>query len=118
MHYLLHEKKLPETGSYMGIVLNQHLPVDEAIQKAYGVSPAKLEQAVKTYFQSIAPELSAGASKPAGTAASTEAGPIDRFPIRCCPMIRSSLRKEFRNLTRELFTRAFRFEFPNDATSR
>ncbi len=85
MHYLLHEKKLPETGSYMGMVLIQHMPVDEAIQKAYEVSPAKLEQAVKTYFQTIAPELSAGASKPAGTAASTEAGPIDRFPDPVLP---------------------------------
>ena len=38
MHYLLHEKKLPETGAYLGLVLNQHLPVEEAIQKAYGMS--------------------------------------------------------------------------------
>lgn len=50
LHYLLHEKKLPETGSYFDLVLNQHLPVEEAIQKAYGMSSVQLEQAVKDYF--------------------------------------------------------------------
>ena len=39
LHYLLHNKKLPETGSYFDLVLNQHVPVEEAIQKAYGMSP-------------------------------------------------------------------------------
>ena len=50
LHYLLHEKRLPETGSYFDLVLNQHVPVEEAVQKAYGMSPAQLEQAVKNYF--------------------------------------------------------------------
>jgi hypothetical protein len=50
LHYLLHEKKLPETGSYFDLVLNQHVPLEEAIEKAYGMSPAQLEQAVKDYF--------------------------------------------------------------------
>lgn len=52
MHYLIHEKKLPETGAYFGMVLNQHLPVEDAIQKAFGMSSAQLEQAVKDYFHS------------------------------------------------------------------
>jgi hypothetical protein len=51
MHYLLHEKKLPETGTYFDLVLNQHLPIEDAIQKAYGMSSAQLEKAVKDYFQ-------------------------------------------------------------------
>ena len=50
LHYLLHEKKLPETGAYFDLVLNQHVPTEEAIQKAYGMSAAQLEQAVKDYF--------------------------------------------------------------------
>ena len=33
MHYLLHEQKLPETGTYFGLVLNQHVSVEDAIQK-------------------------------------------------------------------------------------
>jgi hypothetical protein len=50
MHYLLHEKKLPETGMYFNLVLNQHVPVEEAIQKAFGMSSAEMEKAVKDYF--------------------------------------------------------------------
>jgi len=53
VHYLLHEKKLPETGTYFGLVENQHIPVEEAIQTAYGVTPAKFDQAVKDYFHSL-----------------------------------------------------------------
>lgn len=52
MHYLLHEKKLPETGAYFDLVLNKHVPIEEAIQQAYGISAAQLEQAVKDYFHS------------------------------------------------------------------
>jgi hypothetical protein len=59
MHYLLHEKKLPETGTYFGLVLNQHMPVEQAIQQAYGVSPLQLEQAVKDYFHSQAALITA-----------------------------------------------------------
>src|SRR5438105_8630676 len=29
MHYLLHEKKMPETGTYFDLVLNQRVPVEE-----------------------------------------------------------------------------------------
>jgi tetratricopeptide (TPR) repeat protein len=53
MHYLLHQKKLPETGTYFDLVLNQRLPVEDAIQKAYGMSSTQLEQAVKDYFHSL-----------------------------------------------------------------
>ncbi len=55
VHYLLHEKKLPETGTYFELVENQHLPVEEAIQKAYGMTPAQFDQAVKDYFHSLTP---------------------------------------------------------------
>src|SRR6202167_566313 len=55
MHYLLHEKKLPETGTYFDLVENQHVPVEEAIQKAYGVTAAQFDQAVKDYFHSLTP---------------------------------------------------------------
>jgi len=52
MHYLLNEKKLPETGAYFDLVLNHHLPVEDAIQKGFGMASAQLEDAVKTYLQS------------------------------------------------------------------
>ncbi len=55
MHYLLHEKKLVQTGTYFDLVENQHVPVEQAIQKAYGVTSAQFEQAVKDYFHSLTP---------------------------------------------------------------
>jgi tetratricopeptide (TPR) repeat protein len=54
MHYLLNQNKLPETGAYFGLVQNQQVPVEEAIQKAYGMTSAQLAQAVKDYFHSLA----------------------------------------------------------------
>src|ERR1700758_1613601 len=71
MHYLIHEKKLPETGAYFDLVLNQRLPVEDAIQKAYGMSSAQMEDAVKAYLHSqtqlraaveAAPQPNAGGS--------------------------------------------------------
>jgi|CZKJ01.1.fsa_nt_gi hypothetical protein len=59
MHYLLHEKKLPETGTYFDLVENQRVPVEEALQKAYGVTPAQFDQAVKAYFHSLTPLFTA-----------------------------------------------------------
>ena len=59
MHYLLHEKKMPETGTYFGLVENQHVPVEEAIQKAYGVTSVQFDQAVKDYFHSLKPLFAA-----------------------------------------------------------
>ena len=53
VHYLLNKNKLPETGTYFDLVENQKLPVEEAIQKAYGVTPPQFEQAVKEYFRSL-----------------------------------------------------------------
>ena len=55
MHYLLHQKKLPETGMYFGLYLNQHVPIEDAIKQAYGMSSAQLGQAVKDYFHTQAP---------------------------------------------------------------
>jgi len=53
MHYLLSQNKLSETGTYFDLVENQKLPVEEAIQKAYGMSAAQFEQAVKDHFHSL-----------------------------------------------------------------
>jgi tetratricopeptide (TPR) repeat protein len=79
MHYLLHEKKLPETGTYFDLVENQHVPVEEAIQKAYGVTSAQLDQAVKDYFHAIAPQLLA-LDAPGQTSSQNNAPQIYQFP--------------------------------------
>jgi len=53
MHYLLNQNKLPETGTYFDLIQNQHLPVEQAIQKAYSMTSAQLGQAVKDYLHSL-----------------------------------------------------------------
>jgi tetratricopeptide (TPR) repeat protein len=53
MHYLLNKDKLSETGTYFGLVQVQHVPVEDAIQQAYGMTPAQLDKAVKDYFHSL-----------------------------------------------------------------
>lgn len=54
MHYLLNQNKLGETGTYFGLVENERVPVEQAMQQAYGMTPAQFEQAVKDYFRSLA----------------------------------------------------------------
>ena len=53
MHYLLTQDKLSETGTYFDLVQNQKLPVEEAIQKAYGMSSAQVTQVVQDHFHSL-----------------------------------------------------------------
>jgi tetratricopeptide (TPR) repeat protein len=53
MHYLLNKDKLGATGTYFDLVQNQHVPVEDAIQQAYGVTPAQFDKAVKDYFHSL-----------------------------------------------------------------
>jgi tetratricopeptide (TPR) repeat protein len=55
VHYLLNKNKLPETGTYFDLVQNQKVSVPDAIQQAYGMSVAQFDQAVKDYFNSLAP---------------------------------------------------------------
>jgi tetratricopeptide (TPR) repeat protein len=54
MHYLLNQNKLSQTGTYFELVQNQQLPIEEAIQKAYGMTSVQFGQAVKDYFHSLA----------------------------------------------------------------
>jgi tetratricopeptide (TPR) repeat protein len=89
MHYLLHEKKLPETGAYFDLVLNKHVPVEDAIQQAYGMSSAQMEKAVKDYFHSQTPLLaaldSARQTNPAAAANAAGPGETYRFPAPVGP---------------------------------
>jgi tetratricopeptide (TPR) repeat protein len=57
MHYLISQNKLSETGTYFGSVEIKKRPVDQAIQQAYGLTPAQLQDAVKDYFHSLQPLL-------------------------------------------------------------
>jgi tetratricopeptide (TPR) repeat protein len=87
MHYLLHEKKLPETGTYFGLVLNQNVPVEEAIQKAYGMSSAQLERAIKEYLHSqtgLADAVEAARQTTSTSNGGSSAG-INRFSTLVAP---------------------------------
>ncbi len=53
VHYLINKNKLPETGVYFDLVLNQKVPVEKAIVQAFDLTPATLEEAVKAYFRSL-----------------------------------------------------------------
>jgi tetratricopeptide (TPR) repeat protein len=79
MHYLIHEQKLPQAGTYFDLVENQHVPVEEAIQKAFGVTPVEFDKAVKDYFHSLTPLFVAlDAAKQGG--AQSNAPQVYQFP--------------------------------------
>jgi len=91
MHYLLHEKKLSETGAYFGLVLNQQVSVEEAIQQAYGVSAAALEKAVKDYFhaqtgfEAAVKDARQTNIDPDGHVPAARSGQTDHFPVPVGP---------------------------------
>ena len=55
MHYLISKKMLPQAGMYLGLVQLQNLPIPQAFQQAFGMTPDQFEQAVKDYFKSLQP---------------------------------------------------------------
>jgi tetratricopeptide (TPR) repeat protein len=78
MHYLLNQNKLGETGTYFGLVENEKMPAEQAIQQAYGMAPAQFEQVVKDYYQALAPQFQAPSATSGG-------GPIHSFPTPLGP---------------------------------
>jgi len=83
MHYLLDQKRLPETGTYFDLVENQKLPIEQAVQQAYGVTAAQFGQAVRDYFASDGPRLQLQEVAKLGTA--NLAGPVQQFPAPLGP---------------------------------
>ncbi len=82
MHYLLHQNKLSDAGAYFGLVQIRKVPVEQAIQQAFGMSAAQFEQAVKDYFQSFPPSSPA---QPKGDANSSS-GQLSQFPPPLGPL--------------------------------
>jgi Flp pilus assembly protein TadD len=78
MHYLLNQNKISEAGAYFGLVEIQKLPVDQAIQQAFGVTPAQFEQTVKDYLHSLAWTRAPENNK--GAAAASSANSAFQFP--------------------------------------
>ena len=53
VHYLLNKDKMSDLGKYFGLVEIQKVPVEQAIQQAFGMSVAQLDHEVKRYFHSL-----------------------------------------------------------------
>ena len=86
MHYLLNQNKLSEAGTYFGLVQIRKVPVEQAIQQAFGMSAAQLEQAVKDYFHAFASAPQAQPNTQGGRQRPRSAGePVSRSPgpARC-----------------------------------
>ncbi|MFZ0732885.1 MAG: hypothetical protein WAM79_11220 [Candidatus Sulfotelmatobacter sp.] len=82
MHYLIHEKRLPDTGTYFGLYLNRHVPNEDAIKQAYGMGSAQMEQAIRDYFHS---QISQTAGASPQTRSATAGSQIDHFPVPVAP---------------------------------
>src|SRR4051812_41699853 len=83
MHYLLNQNKLSEAGAYFGLVQIKKVSVDQAIQQAFGMSAAELEQAVKDYFHSFTAPAS---SQPNSKVGGPLAGKLTQFPAPLGPL--------------------------------
>jgi len=88
MHYLLHAKRLPETGAYFDLVLNRHVPVEDAIKQAFAMTSAELEQAVKDYFRKqdvLQKAVGAARQTNLDPIAQMVSGETDHFPVPVGP---------------------------------
>jgi tetratricopeptide (TPR) repeat protein len=52
VHYLVNKNKMPEAGTYFDLVQNKKMLAEKAMVQAFDMSPAEMEDAVKTYFKS------------------------------------------------------------------
>ena len=80
MHYLLNQNKLAQAGAYFDLVENQRMPVSQAMQQAFGVSPAQLDQQVKDYFHTLKP-LQASLEEAQGPTPPVTPEPVQATPL-------------------------------------
>jgi tetratricopeptide (TPR) repeat protein len=52
VHYLYDNKLILKVGDYFNLALDQHVPIEEAIQRAFGMNAAQLDKALRTYESS------------------------------------------------------------------
>jgi len=52
VHYLYDMNKLHQAGVYFNLELDQHVPVEAALQQAFGLTPKELQKAVDNYYRS------------------------------------------------------------------
>src|SRR6202030_3181253 len=76
----------PRVWTYFNLVLNQQVPVEDAIQKAYGMNSTQLEQAVKDYFHSQTALLRAvDTARLTNSNSASTPGQAYRFPVPVGP---------------------------------
>ena len=80
VHYLISRNRLSETGMYFGLVEIQHMPVDQAIQQAFGMNVAQLDQQVKDYFHSLKP-LQSSLSSARSSNLPSAPEPVNEMPL-------------------------------------
>src|SRR5271168_4102466 len=49
MHYIYDNRLLPKVATYFDLIENQHMPVEEAIQEAFGMSAAQFDKTLHNY---------------------------------------------------------------------
>lgn len=52
MHYIYDNQLLPKVATYFDLEYNQHMRVEEAIQRAFGMSPAQFDKTLRDYWAS------------------------------------------------------------------
>lgn len=52
VHYLFDMRKMEQAGVYFDLTLNQHVPVAEAVQKAFGMDAQHFEKTLRDYLNS------------------------------------------------------------------
>jgi len=52
MHYIYDNQLLPKVAAYFDLREDKHVPVDEAIQQAFGMSPSQFDKALRSYISS------------------------------------------------------------------
>jgi len=51
VHYLLDTKKLEQAGAYFDLTQNQHVPIAQAVQQAFGMDAPHFDQVLQDYFK-------------------------------------------------------------------
>ena len=52
MHYLINNDHLPNVGVYFNSVMMQKLPIDQGMEKAFGMNAEQFQKAIQDYFHS------------------------------------------------------------------
>jgi tetratricopeptide (TPR) repeat protein len=52
MHYIYDNQLLPKAAAYFDLAENKHVPIEDAVQQAFGMSPGQIDKALHSYVSS------------------------------------------------------------------